>query len=113
MKPHQDAVRWPDFKAFHAFAKENKSHVYPTKQKSSKCYLGPVRLGDMDCKEFGNRWAYYLPRSGLVVVTVYGKFGPFKPNKDSFSKTQIARYGLNPDGSKYPWVEGTDRRRFN
>ena len=110
MKAHPDAKRWRE--EFHELEKKYKKfpYVQPTKGKSLKCYIGSCRLKpDFDCKEFGNKWAYYHPRSCLVCVTVYGPF-KFKPSRESYEENQVWRYGLNPDGSTYHWVEGTDRR---
>ena len=90
MKPHKDAQRWTR-EEFYELAKKFKPFpfVQNSKGKSLKCYVGSCRLKpDFDCKEFGNKWAYYMPRSGLVVVTVYGPFNR-RPSRESYEKNQL------------------------
>ena len=102
MRPHPDARRW----TFTQFKESNR-------------FLGPVlsvrgrsqgkRKRDSNIHQDGyHNHRAYMNQNGLVVVTVYGPTG----RAWGFSKNQIDRYGMNPDGTTYPWREGTDRRGF-
>ena len=116
MRAHPDARKWSN----DDWAALCKSVGQPSQavngRAKAKVYVGPelreVTLNGVKKKVWCNRWAYRMP-GDLVVVTCYGWFSHgLKPNKSTFSRSQVDRFGMNPNWDRYPWKEGTDRRRF-